>query len=527
MNSILRLTACAIAMCAGVTAFAAAASTAPPPPRVRFIVDLNDRADSAFKVSVRVDRLTAANGIYQFAATAPGTYQVMDIGRFVRRFQALDSRGREIPSERVDTNQWRISAPARVRELRYTIAETFGAPFPEHRVYPMCGTALRADHALINGQAVFGYFSGMQDASVEVRLLAPREWVIGTSLHGANGVFQADDYDQLVDSPILLGPLTQARLMVTGVPVDIYTYSMGSQITSAQLLESMRTMLLSAGEFLGQLPVDRYTFLYYFGPQSFGAWEHSFGSEYVLRDQPFTEAVGRGVTNIAAHEFFHVVTPLNLHSEIVEHFNFVTPVPSRHLWLYEGTTEWAAHKMQLESGLRDAADYLATAVVPKFRADRTNFDTLYSLSRLALTSYSDSGQRQYGNIYQRGAVVAGLLDIRLLELSNGQHGLRDLVAELSRTYGKRNAFPEDSLFQVITQRTSPEVMDFFRRYVEGAERPPIREYYAKLGFILTEDDHGLPVRFEPDPNATPQQLELRRAWLGRRGVMTRVAPAVN
>jgi hypothetical protein len=60
------------------------------------------------------------------------------------------------------------------------------------------------------------------------------------------------------------------------------------------------------------------------------------------------------VTDIAAHEFFHVVTPLNIHSEIIEHFNFVmTPVPSRHLWLYEGTTEWAAHAMQLRAGLED------------------------------------------------------------------------------------------------------------------------------------------------------------------------------
>ena len=68
-----------------------------------------------------------------------------------------------------------------------------------------------------------------------------------------------------------------------------------------------------------------------------------------LQEGEFTDSVGRFVTDIAAHEFFHIVTPLNIHSEIIEHFNFVTPVPSQHLWLYEGTTEWAAHAMQFRS----------------------------------------------------------------------------------------------------------------------------------------------------------------------------------
>ena len=110
------------------------------------------------------------------------------------------------------------------------------------------------------------------------------------------------------------------------------------------------------------------------------------------------------------------MTPLNIHSEIIEHFNFVTPVPSQHLWLYEGTTEWAAQAMQLRSGLKSPQDYLKK-VIQKMRIDRANFDSTYSLRELALTSYSDSGQAQYGNIYMRGALTAGLLDIRLLELS--------------------------------------------------------------------------------------------------------------
>ena len=503
---------------ATLTASPAIASVAPAATPLRYSVDLGDRTGHRFAVTLDVDSLPKSATVFNFASTAPGTYEVMDIGRFVAGFEAVDKKGSVISTERVSTNQWRIADPAAVRRIRYTVMATRDTTVAEHVVYPMCGTTLRDDYAQINGQAVFGFPKGMQAAPLSIALTYPSGWVAGTALKLTNGRYQADSYDHLVDSPILLGRLTQASVDITGVPVQIFVHSKTDKITAPQLASAMSSMLYAAGGFLGKLPVDRYAFLFDFGDRSFGAWEHSYSSEYVLAEAPYTPAIGARVTDIAAHEFFHVVTPLNIHSEIIEHFNFETPVPSEHLWLYEGTTEWAAHKMQLESGLKMPETYLADVLV-KLRSDRQQYDTTYSLSKLARTSFSDSGQTQYGNIYQRGAVIAGLLDIKLLELSNGKHGLRDLIVDLSKTYGKRKAFPEDSLFDVIARRTSPSVRDFVDRYIRGAEHPPVAEYYAKLGINLIEYEKGAPARFEVNPNPTPEQLRLRSAWLGRPSVV--------
>jgi predicted metalloprotease with PDZ domain len=497
---------------------ALAASRADAAEPLRYSVDLGDRTGHVFAVTLDVDSLSPKNDVFQFASTAPGTYQVMDIGRYVRSFEALDRKGQPIATDHISTNQWRIAEPRRVRTIRYSVVATRDTVVAEHVVYPMCGSTLQDDHAQINGQAVFGFPRGMQATPISVALVYPPEWKVGTALKFVAGRYHADSYDQLVDSPILLGRLTTARIDVTGVPVEIFVFSKTDQITAPQLAAAMSSMLYAAGGFLGKLPVDRYAFLYDFGPASAGAWEHSYSSEYVLNEVPYSPAVGARVTDIAAHEFFHVVTPLNIHSEIIEHFNFETPVPSQHLWLYEGTTEWAAHKMQLESGLKMPDAYLAT-LVGKIRSDRLQFDTTYSLSKLAKTSFSDSGQVQYGNIYQRGAIVAGLLDIKLLEVSGGKHGLRDLITDLSKSYGKKRAFAEDSLFDVIVRKTSPAVRDFVTRYIQGSDHPPVKEYYAKLGITLVEDANGLPVKFEVDPNPTLEQLRLRAAWLGRPAVV--------
>jgi predicted metalloprotease with PDZ domain len=506
-----RLTLTTLAL---LTALAGSAAAQQSP--LGYAINLNQRADDSFEVTAWVGGLTEANGIYQFAATAPGTYQVMDIGRFVRSFEAFDAMGQPIPVERVSVNQWKLSAPARARTLRYTVAETWDTPVDQHQIYLMCGTSMEQDHVLINPHAVIGYPTGMQARPIRLRIAYPAAWNVGTALErDRSGAYLAEDFDHLVDSPILLGRLSEARTRVTGVPVEIYTYSRTGKIRSSQLLGAMDDMLQAAGRFLGKLPVDRYTFLYHFDQRAAGAWEHSLSSEYVLQESEFTDSVGRYVTDIAAHEFFHIVTPLNLHSEIIEHFNFVTPVPSQHLWLYEGTTEWAAHAMQLRSGLKSLDEYLAR-VIQKMQTDRTRFDSTWSLRELALTSYSDSGQAQYGNIYMRGALTAGLLDIRLLELSGGRRGLQDLIADLTRRFGKRRAFPEATFVDTVVAMTYPEIRDFFERYVWDSERLPIAEYYGKLGIRLVEAPDGTPVRFEVGSAATPAQRTLREAWLGRK-----------
>ena len=488
----------------------------PAEAQLRYTVDVREPSTHTAGITLRVDSLPARDTIFQFAATAPGTYQTMNIGRYVSGLRATDARGRPIPTRQLTTNTWQIGTPSRVRTITYRVRDTWNTPVTEFPIYPMAGTAIEPDHALLNAHALLGFPRSMQSAPVRVKVLHPRGWTVVTPLTEGRDGYEADSYDHAVDSPLLLGRnLTTSTLEVGGVPVRIAVHSRGG-IRADQLRDAMRGTLEAAGEFLGRLPVDRYVFLFRFAPrdprQAMGAWEHGQSSEYVLPDTSYIPEVGTGVTDIAAHEFFHVVTPLNVHSEIIEHFNFETPVPSQHLWLYEGLTEWASEKMQLDGELRTLPEYLS-AVAEKARTDRTRFDTTYSLSKLAATSFTTEGARQYGNIYQRGAVVAGLLDIRLLQLSNGERGLRNLVVDLARDYGKRRPFPEDSLFQIIAARTSPEVLDFFARYVQGTERLPIREYYALLGIDLVEDERGIPRSFTINPNPTPEQLRLREAWL--------------
>lgn len=446
-----------------------------------YTIDLTDRTGDTFKVTLEVDDLERENAVYQFASTAPGTYQVMDIGRYVRDFEALDASGALIPSEQISTNQWRISDPEAVDEIRYELAETWDTSVKENPIYPMAGTSIEDDHVQINGQAVFGYPMGMQARPLRIRLETPPGWMVGTALKtDASGQYLASNYDHVVDSPILAGRLSKASLDVRGTDVDIFTYSKSGAVKSAAILNAVESILEGAGRFLGELPVDRYVFLFHFEDVTAGAWEHSYSSTYAFAEANFEALLASGgIPDIVAHEFLHIVTPLNIHSEVIEQFNFVEPTPSEHVWLYEGVTEWMAHTSQLRSGLIDLDEYLSRLSGKLESNDR--FDANFSLSDISLKSYSAKGQQEWGNIYQRGAVVAALLDINLLAQSEGERGLREVILELSEAYGPDEAFEEASFFDEFAARTYPEIKTFFEAYIRGTQPLPLANTFAKVG----------------------------------------------
>ncbi len=449
----------------------------------KFYVNLNDRADDLFKVTLMPGKLGGENKIFQFAATAPGTYQIMDIGRFVKSFKAFDKNNSEIPVTNISLNQWEISNPSAVNKIVYEVEETWDSKIPKGQIYAMCGTSLEKDFIVINGHCVFGYFHGMQKYPVEIKLEYPNEWTAGTALtQNAEGYFTAPDFDTVVDSPILLGKLTKASTTIDNTIIDVYTYSKKGLIKSDYLLSGIEDILSAQSQFTQGLPVERYVFLFSFEDFSAGAWEHNYSSFYVFEDDTLNERYMSELRSTAAHEFFHVITPLHIHSELIADFNYEKPVMSQHLWFYEGVTEWASDILQMRDYLISIDDFLSQ--VSNKLSINDGFDQNLTLTELGVKAVEK--QDQYFNIYNKGAVVAALLDIRLLELSNGKKGLRELILDLLKKYGAEKSISENNFFNDLANMTHPEIGDFIKNYISGTGKLPVKDYFEKLGIEYTE-----------------------------------------
>ncbi len=127
---------------------------------IKYLVDVKNHQDDLFHVTVNTSNLTPENNVYNMPATAPGTYQVMNFGRFVKNIKGYDKEGNEIKLEQLNDNQWKIENPEKLARLTYNVEDTFDAEVEDHRVSPMSGSGIEDNFISMNTFAVLGYFEG-------------------------------------------------------------------------------------------------------------------------------------------------------------------------------------------------------------------------------------------------------------------------------------------------------------------------------------------------------------------------------
>lgn len=91
--------------------------------------------------------------------------------------------------------------------------------------------------------------------------------------------------------------------------------------------------------------------------KGFGALEHHTSTVVVLPETMPLENLNKTMTDVVSHEFFHILTPLNVHSREIHYFDYNDPEMSQHLWMYEGVTEYFANLFQVNQGLIDNQDF--------------------------------------------------------------------------------------------------------------------------------------------------------------------------
>jgi predicted metalloprotease with PDZ domain len=209
----------------------------------------------------------------------------------------------------------------------------------------------------------------------------------------------------------------------------------------------------------------------------FGALEHSYSSLYFLPESE-PENITQIVRDVAAHEFFHIVTPLNIHSEEIHDFDYINPKMSEHLWMYEGVTEYSAGHVQVKHGLMSMEDYLEVLQGKMQNAENYKDNLPFTtMSRLCLHEHKD----QYTNVYEKGALIGMCMDIEIRKRSKGKKGIQQLMQDLSKEYGKDQAFKDEELFDKICRLTHRKVKKFLVKYVDGPTALPLEATFESVG----------------------------------------------
>jgi len=455
----------------------------------QYSVDLNDTTGDRLKVTLICPPVTQPEIRFFMPKILPGTYMNSNFGKYVQNLQAFDKSGAKLNVSKKDDNSWVIKQADRLHRISYSVDDTWDATI-DNKVYEMVGTNFEGGkNFVLNTCGVFGYLEGMKKMPFELNFTKPAGFYAATGLKPTSTSNTADRFvcenvDELYDSPIMYSLPDTASLKVGGADVLIAVYSPHKVATAKFIAANFEKLMKGSAAYLkGKLPVDKYAFIFYFNGEqkafeTSGAWEHSYSSFYALQEQDQQQAIGSWI-DIAAHEFFHIVTPLTISSKEVKEFNFNETVLSKHLWLYEGSTEYYANHMQVWAGIVSPEEFIS-ALETKIKYSRLYFNDSLSLAELSKES-AGKWKEQYANIYMKGALVSASLDLYLMKLSGGQYTLRDLKHDLGILYGKDKYFLDDELYDAIAKLTYPEVKAFLVKYVDGGTPIPYEEFFSIAG----------------------------------------------
>lgn len=455
----------------------------------KFSVDLTKCRNDKLFIELITPHLTSENTFYRFPKIVPGTYEIYDFGRFVSSFYATDSLGNELEVTRFDKNSWFIKQAKKLYKIAYYINDTWDDTSKDSAVFEPAGSNFEAGkNFILNTHCLFGYFEGMTHYPYRVSITHPADFYGTCSLTNVvyknnTDTYYTSNYMQLQDAPMMYNLPDTTTLMIGGAEILVSLYSINKISNSKFIAENIREILTAQKKYLGDsLPIKKYAYIIYLTPEktlsgASGALEHSYSSVYFLPEME-EEYLSQTIKDISAHEFFHIVTPLSIHAEQIGDFDYTNPKMSEHLWLYEGTTEYAAGLVQIKYGNMSIPNYLKW-IDKKIDRSKNYIDSI-PFTRIS-TGCLDKYKDQYGNVYEKGALIGLCLDIKLLSLSDGTYGLQSLIKDLSKTYGKDKSFKDEELIDQIVKLTFPEVADFFKKYVMGSQPLPINQMLSLVG----------------------------------------------
>jgi predicted metalloprotease with PDZ domain len=454
-------------------------------------IDLNNAtSDHKLMVEVEPPKISSSTIRYCMPKIVPGTYVINNFGRFVSDLRAFDHSGSQLVVNRIDTNIWEIQEADKLKKITYWVEDTYNSE-NSPVVFEPTGTCIDSGKVfMLNNFTLVGYFEGFKDCQYSVSITKPAGFYGSTSMPLYSTINNTDyyypkNYFDLHDNPIMYAVPDTASVMVNNTKVLLSVYSPNKKITASYLAEHTRELFKAQGDYLGgELPTDKYSILVYLSPGGFksnsaGALEH-FKSTTFCYPEITNEEFIQPFRDVVSHEFFHIVTPLGIHSNEIGNFDFINPVMSKHLWLYEGSTEYYSIHSQVKYGIITSEQYFNKIQQKMYISALYLNDTLpfTELSKGAL----DEHKSQYINVYQKGALINMCLDLYLLKLSDGKYGLQNLKSELGKKFGPDSAFNDEELFDIITEMTYPEISEFFKLYVEGNNKIPYKQFLEYAGY---------------------------------------------
>lgn len=469
-------------------------------------IDITKVVEDKLPVVINPGRFSEESVTYYIPKVVPGTYSLASYGRFIEDFKALDYSGNELTVTHPDDNTWTIANATQLDKIEYLVNDTYDIEvrggIGEDMPFSPAGTNIEPDNYVLNLFGFIGYFNTLKNAQYTLDVTSPATFKHSSALQSTGtksspdgtaitNSYLAPRYFDIMDNPMMYGQLDIEEFMVGDIKIVLSVYSPNKVHTAASLKETVFTMMEAQKAYLGDVnSTPRYDIFLYLSegkeesPKGYGALEHHTSTVVVLPENSPKEQLASSMIDVVAHEFFHIVTPLSVHSEDIHYFDYINPTFSKHLWMYEGVTEYFAQHFQVYEGLKTNDEFyqeMNQKIASSMRYDDTMSFTFMS-ENIMDKPYSDN----YINVYSKGALIGMCIDILMREESNGERSMLSLMKELSIKYGVDKPFEDESIIAEITKMTYPSVGAFLNDHVSGTMPIDYEVYFEKVGLVYKE-----------------------------------------
>ena len=485
----------------------------------------DDPGAHVYNVTCRIATPDPQGQVLSLPAWAPGSYLVRDYARHVLSVEAVTPEG-PVALRKLDKASWRAPAlpgPLVLRARIYANDLSVRGAFLDH------------DHGFINGFCLFLRPAGLEEEACMLQVDPPQfagDWQLVTSLRRVSGqplefgAFEAANYDELIDHPLLLGPVRVRPFEVAGIAHEIAVLGCPEADLTRLVTDLEKICASQVALFGGQAPMDRYVFLTTALNRGYGGLEHRDSSALICSRSDLPRP-GAGATpdadyrkflGLCSHEYFHLwnikrIRPAEMLPYALERENY-----TRQLWLFEGITSYYDDLMLLRSGVIDANGYLEMLGRSLTRVYRSAGRRLQSLEEASFDAWikfyrqDENAPNALVSYYTKGAMVALALDLELRLRSAGKVSLDDVMRALWQEYGSVGRGVPEGGFERLAEEVSGHRLDeFFHQNLRGTVDPPI-------GILLAQFGVGLKLRaaesFADVGGVKGQREDRPRPWLG-------------
>ena len=478
---------------------------------VRFDLSLADAATHIVHVTMYCSTNGSDSMIFKMPQWTPGYYQIMNYANNVINFHAGDSKD-SLAWRKANINTWIV-------QTKNTKNVILNYDVVADSVF-VANSFMDTSHAYLTPAATFLYIDKKIQTPVVLSIEQYKYWHrIATGLDSvAPATFTVPDFDMLFDCPILAGNLEELpSFSVNGILHRFIGYKMNN-FDRVSFMNDLKKIVETSVNIMKDIPYKHYTFLG-IGPGNGGIEHLTSSANSFTGEELNNERTRKGTLSFLAHEYFHNYNVKRIRPVELGPFDYDNGSKTNQLWISEGWTVYYEYLILKRAGIISDTDLYNNIRGNILAYEKHEGKDHQSLAQASAETWSDG---PFGNdpnktisYYDKGPVVALMLDFAIRHYTNNKQSLDDVMRKLYNEFykEKNRGFTEEELKKVC-EETAGNKLDELFDYVYTTRPLNYSKYFNYGGLDINTTDKSFSI--QPTKNPGALQEAILKSWLGNK-----------